>query len=187
MDKKDEIDALFEDMEGQLDILEPSADHKINFSDKLQGYYKVMPLQPKKLSWKKPLSIAASITIILGVLSIATLFNTTEEADLASVSPKMQETQNFFTIAIQVQLEEINKNSSPETDKLIKDAMFQLEKLETNYHQLKKDLIQSNNDKRVISAMISNFQKRAFLLEGVLEKINVVNTLNLLEHETNIL
>ncbi|GAA4114191.1 hypothetical protein GCM10022393_13500 [Aquimarina addita] len=187
MNKKDDIDILFENIEGTLDIMEPSADHEMRFLEKLKEQHKIVPLHTKKQNWRKPLAIAATVAIIFGMLSISLVLNQKEETDLASVSSKMEETQNFFTVAIQVQLEEIHKNPSPETEKLVKDAMVQLEKLENNYLQLQKDLLQSNHDKRVISAMITNFQKRATLLEGVLEKMNTVKTLNLLEDENNIL
>ena len=187
MKTEDEIEKLFERMENQLDVFEPSADHKVRFLEKLQEQNKVVTLQPKKRNWMKPLAIAASIAILIGVISIAPIFKTNEQADLASVSPQMEDTQNFFTVAIKAQLEEIDKNSSAETAQLVEDAMKQLEKLESSYEILKKDLVESSNDKRVISAMIKNFQKRASLLEKVLEKINNVNKLKLSENETNIL
>jgi len=90
-------------------------------------------------------------------------------------------------MAIQQQLEEINKNATSENVQLINDALEQLEKLENNYEILKKDLVQSNNDKRVISAMINNFQKRASLLEDVLKKMDTINTLKGSNNENNIL
>ncbi|WP_378173736.1 DUF4179 domain-containing protein [Aquimarina sp. SS2-1] len=187
MKTEDEIEKLFERMENQLDILEPSADHKVRFLEKLQEQNKVVTLPTTKRNWIKPLAIAASIAVLIGMISITPVFNTDDSADLASVSSQMEDTQNFFTVAIKTQLEEINKNSSAETIELVTDAMKQLEKLESSYEILKKDLVESNNDKRVISAMIKNFQKRASLLENVLDKINNINKLKLSENETNIL
>ncbi|KAA1246923.1 hypothetical protein [Aquimarina sp. RZ0] len=188
MKKEDEIEQLFKRMENQLDISEPSDNHQVRFFEKLQEHNKLITLQqPKKQNWTKIIAIAASITILFGITLITPLINTNETADLSSVSPQMEDAQNFFTVAIQAQLEEINKNSSTETDELVRDVMKQLEKLESNYETLKKDLVQSGNDKRVISAMITNFQKRASLLEEVLEKINDVNALKLLKNENNIL
>ncbi|MBW1296520.1 hypothetical protein [Aquimarina litoralis] len=187
MNTEDEIDKLFERMENQLDVYEPSADHRLRFLEKLQAQNQVIALKPKKRNWIKPLAIAASIAILVGVMSIAPIFQTNDKAELASVSPQMEETQNFFTVAIQAQLEEIDNNSSAETKALVADAMEQLEKLEASYEILKKDLVESNNDKRVISAMIKNFQQRASLLENVLEKMNNINKLKLTENETNIL
>ncbi len=185
--KEDKIEQLFKRMHDQLDIYEPSADHQARFLEKLQKQNKVVTLSPKKRNWYKPLAIAASIAILFSIVLVNKVPSTPEKADLASVSPQMQETQSFFTSAIQSQLEEINKISSEETKKLVADAMLQIQKLESDYEILKKDLVSSDNDKRVISAMIKNFQKRANLLEDVLQKINNINEYKLLENENSIL
>lgn len=183
----DKIEKLFKRMQDQLDIHEPSANHQMRFLEKLQQQNKVVQLQPKKVNWFKPLAIAASIAILFGMAAMTFMFNPTQEVDLANVSPQMKETQSFFTSAIQLQLEEIDKVSSAETKELVLDAMNQLEKLESDYEILKKDLFHSGNDKRVISAMIKNFQKRANLLDEVLQKINSINEFKLSENENFIL
>ncbi|MDY8136267.1 hypothetical protein [Aquimarina sp. 2201CG5-10] len=184
---KDEIENLFDRMKDQLDTFEPSPDHQTKFLEKLAQQNKVVQLKPEKQNWYKVFAIAASITILFGIASMTFMFDDKNEADLASVSPQMQETQSFFTSAIQIQLEEIDKASSTQTSALVNDAMSQLEKLESDYETLKKDLVRSGNDKRVISAMIKNFQKRANLLEDVLQKINDINNLKLSGNENSIL
>ncbi len=183
----DSIKKLFDRMNGQLDTHEPSVDHQVRFLEKLQQQHKIVQLPPKKQNWYRPLAIATSVAILFGIATTAMFLNPEKEADLASVSPQMQETQSFFTSAIESQLEEINKISSQETKALVKDAMLQIEKLETDYEYLKKDLVSSGNDKRVISAMIKNFQKRANLLEKVLQKINDINNFKLSKNENSIL
>ncbi|GAA4278916.1 hypothetical protein [Aquimarina mytili] len=185
--KEDKVDQLFKRMQDQLDIHEPSADHQLRFLEKLQQQNKVIPLQPKKRNWYKAFAIAASIAVLFGIAFTMLPSNTSTEAELASVSPQMQETQSFFTSAIQIQLEEINKVSSEETKELVTDAMKQIAKLESDYETLKEDLVRSENDKRVISAMIKNFQKRANLLEEVLQKINEINEYKLSKNENSIL
>jgi len=187
MKEEDDIEKLFKQIEGQFDVLEPSNTHKKRFLEKLQEHNDLVSLQPRKTNWVKPFAIAASIVILFGIISLNTTLHTVEAADLGSVSEQMENTQNFFTNAITAQLEEINENASIETNELVKDAMTQLDQLESDYETLKKDLFQSNKDKRVISAMITNFQKRASLLQEVLEKINKVNTLKFKKNEDNIL
>ena len=188
MKETNEIEKYLVNDQKQLDVFEPSNNHKARFMAKLeQQSNTVVQLNPKKRKWFVSWAVAASI-VLIGTFSLLIVqSNSKQKAELASVSPKMESTQNFFSLAIQQQLEEINKNSSKETSQLVEDAMKQLEKLENNYEILKKDLVQSNNDKRVISAMINNFQNRASLLEGVLEKINTINTLKTSKNENNIL
>ncbi len=187
MKNEDNIEKLFERMQNELDIHEPSAGHQMRFVEKLQQQNKVVTLHTKKRNWIKPLSIAASIAVVIGIAAITLVSAPIQEADLASVSPQMQDTQSFFSSAIQVQLEEIDKISSIETKELVADAMKQLEKLELDYQALKKDLVLSGNDKRVISAMIKNFQNRANLLEEVLQKMNDINEFKLSKNENPIL
>ncbi len=181
------IEKLFERMNGTLDTYEPSANHEARFIEKLQKQNKVMQLKTKKRNWYKSMAIAASIALLIGIVFSSSMFDSGEEADLASVSPQMEETQNFFTSAIQLQLEEINKVSSTDTNEIVTDALSLLEKLESDYEDLKRDLVRSGNDKRVISAMIKNFQKRANLLDEVLQKINDINKFKLPENENPIL
>ncbi len=185
--KKDGIEQLFEDMHNQLDIYEPSVNHEARFLEKLQQQSKVVVLHPKKTNWYKQIAVAASIAVLLGTIFFTSINPAKEEVDLANISPQMHETQSFFASAIQVQLEEIDEISSPETKILVTDAMKQLEKLESDYQVLKKDLFHSGNDKRVISAMIKNFQQRANLLEDVLDKMNTINDLKLHKNENYIL
>ena len=188
MKEQDEIEKYLANEQRKLDVFEPSNNHKAKFMAKLeQQNNTVVQLVPKKRKWVYSLAIAASIILIGAFSFLIVQVNLKQKAELASVSPKMESTQNFFNLAIQGQLEEINKNASSENAQLVKDALKQLEKLENDYEILKKDLVQSNNDKRVISAMINNFQKRASLLQGVLEKMNTINTLKTSKNENNIL
>lgn len=188
MKEKDEIERYLANKRKQLDVFEPSSNHKALFIKKLAQQNKtIVQLNPKKRRRVSVYAIAASVVLIGAFSFLIVQSKLKQKAELASVSPKMENTQNFFNIAIQQQLEEINQNASNENSQLVKDALKQLEKLENNYEILKKDLVQSNNDKRVISAMINNFQKRASLLEGVLEKIDAINTLKASKNENNIL
>lgn len=184
--KEEELEQWFRDMKDQLDIQEPLKGHESRFFEKLNQQPKVVAIT-KKRSMKYYWSIAASIVLLISIGFMSFPNKTMPSEDLASISPQMQETQSFFTLAIKDQLDEIDKKSSKETEKLIEATMKQMEKLETNYEQLKKDLVKSGNDKRVIHAMISNFQQRSELLKEVLLKIESINNLKTLENENFIL
>ena len=64
---------------------------------------------------------------------------------------------------------------------MVESAVANLAVLESNYKKLQKDLVESGEDKRVIYAMINNFQNRIDLLQQVLEQMNAVNELTTLE------
>lgn len=173
--KEDHIAQLFKKLEGRLDTEEPRGDHRSRFLDKLQ---QKEPKKVRSLQWWKPLSIAASVIFIV---IVALTRNTSELKDLADISPEMEKTQEFFTTTISKELFEIQEKATPATQQLVDDAIVRLSDLENEYMNLKNDLTHSGEDKRVIYAMIENFQNRINLLQQVLEQIDAIHTLNTLQ------
>ncbi|GGK32640.1 hypothetical protein GCM10007962_28760 [Yeosuana aromativorans] len=184
--KKDNIDKLFEELHSEFDFESPNLGHQERFLSKLKNQNGGASKSTSSQSnfWKLFLSIAASIIICLGIFTILKPSN--DVKDLASVSPEMSQTQNFFTTAISEELVKLNKAKTPETASLINDAMKQMDILEKEYESLKIDLTESGNDKRVIYAMISNFQTRIDLLKNVMETIENVNQLKQQNNENQI-
>ena len=179
---KKNIDTLFKELEGSFDVHETPTGHQSRFLEKLNTSREEAP---KGISWWKSLSIAASIALLLAVGYIQ-LKPKTIEGDLASVSSEMKETQSFFTTTINEELKTLQSFEAPETKKLVDDAMLQLTILEKEYETLKKDLVQSGNDKRVIYAMITNFKNRIDLLQQVIETIETITNYKNNENEITI-
>lgn len=184
--KTDKLNELFEDLD--FDVAQPDAGHKERFLDKLEQNTK-KPARPKIRSlWGPFLGIAASIALAIMLFGNIHLNNSAaHKGDLASVSPQMKETQDFYTAVIQRELKNIESEKSPETEAIITDALKQMEKLETEYSKLKKDLVNSGQDNRVIYAMISNFQQRIDLLNNVLTQIENIKSLKTQSHESTII
>ncbi|MBZ0326678.1 MAG: hypothetical protein K8F54_03675 [Altibacter sp.] len=179
---KEYIHTIFKRLEGTFDVEETPSGHQKRFLEKLHAE-KHTRNNPK---WWKPLSIAASVLVIFGIGF--TFLNTPsiEAAELASVSPEMEQTQTFFTTTINKELQTLKNFDAPETKALVDDALKQMEVLEVQYEKLKVDLVESGNDKRVIYAMITNFQSRIELLEQVITTIEEVKNLNNTKNETTI-
>lgn len=169
--ENDDLNIIFNTLKEDFDFETPNVGHETRFLGKLQNQktnaFNKKPL--RSLIWKPLLAIAASILLLVSVFTITQQNNTIN--DLASVSPKMEETQNFFTTAIANELNVINNRRTPQTEKLINDALQQLNTLEKKYEILKIDLTESGNDKRVIFAMISNFQNRIDVLQRTINQI----------------
>jgi biopolymer transport protein ExbD len=182
--QKDTIDVLFENLKGEFDINKLNQDHELRFLDKLKANDVVSNSSKESFgfNWKPFLAIAASIVICFSVFM--TLQNESEALDLASVSPELSETQDFFTVTIENELKKLNKERSPLTESIISDALKQIQILETNYQNLKTDLTESGNDQRVIYAMITNFQNRIDILNTVLEQIETIKELKINTNET---
>ncbi len=175
--KKDNLNQLFENLKGEFDIEAPNLGHQKRFLSKLNSKdTKIVETSSKTFKlWKPLLAVAAMIVLCFSLMTI--LYEQQEVNDLASVSPEMSKTQDFFTSTIENELTKLNKELTPQTKVLIDDALKQMNILETDYESLKKDLAESGDDKRVIYAMISNFQNRIDVLQNVMERIDEVKQL----------
>ncbi len=172
--KNENIDELFNKLQGSFDIAEPSEGHRERFQEKLNRSKGVVTLNPNKRNWWKPLSIAASIALLVS-FGIGYFGNESSiEEQVAEISPEASQTHFYFANLIEEQVRELEEQSSPETRKIIDDALMQLEKLEENYKQLESDLLEGGDSKLILSAMITNFQTRIALLEEVMSQINTI-------------
>ncbi len=184
--EKDRIDDLFDNLKGEFDINEPNEGHQQRFLNKLNADQHNSDVSENKSSsgfnWKPFLAIAASLVICLSVFT--TINSEPEVMDLASVSPEMSETQDFFTATIETELKKLNQERTPLTQQIVTDALEQIKLLEDDYENLKVSLTENGNDQRVIYAMISNFQSRIDILNVVLEEIEKIKQLNTNTDET---
>ena len=89
----------------------------------------------------------------------------------------MQEVQHYFVAAIHQELKEVEASRSLETEAVIEHALEELENLEETFQVFVKDLKNKANQKRIIAAMIDNYQQRLQVLENVMQQIeNIKNS-----------
>ncbi|MBL4905385.1 MAG: hypothetical protein JKZ00_05125 [Flavobacteriaceae bacterium] len=131
------------------------------------------PTEKKRSISYKWMSVAASIVLLIGFWLGSNQAN--NSIVLADVSPQMQEAESFFMTTISQEIKEIEKFRNPKTEQIIEDALNQLEKLEDKYKELVKALNDSNKDRRVIYAMINNYQSRIEILQNVLKQVDEIN------------
>lgn len=164
---KENIDNIFKNKKDEFDFSEPNIGHFERFESRLKLQGQTVNTN-KKISWYW-LAVAASVLLFFGYWLGNNNLN--EGLDLADVSPKMEETQGFYMSTIHKEIEEIKKLQTPQNKQIIDDAFAQLEKLESNYHKLTLELKESGEDKRVIYAMIANFQNRLEVLQNLIDRI----------------
>lgn len=185
--KNNDFDNIFKELD--FDIEEPHSGHRERFFKKLEKETKEPENKGKvRKLWAPIMGIAASFLLaffLLGEVIAPTA--SAKNTDLASISPEMKQTQEFYTGLIQKELNALDAEKTPETEIIINDALKQMEKLEENYEALRKDLVDSGKDNRVIYAMIQNFQQRIDLLNNVLTQIENIKTLKNQNHENNII
>ena len=161
--------------ENKFDFQEPNNGHLERFQRKLNH-----PQKRKQTSWKW-LSVAASVVLIFGFWLGSN--HQKRQLDLADVSPKMEEVQSYFVSTIYQEIKTLEKNRNLETETIIEEALEELEELEDSYKVFVKDLTKNGNQKRIIGAMIRNYQKRLDILENTLKRIEKIKNLNPLNNE----
>ena len=171
---KDHLEQRFKDLEHQFDIEEPTIGHFNRFEAKLNA-------NTSKKSRKKIISIISGIAVAASVILFIGVWIGSNYAskgiELASVSSEMAETQSYFVSTIQKELATIETERTKDTEKVINDGLAQLYKLETQYQALTLELKESAEDKRIIYAMIANFQQRIEVLQSLLIQIDTIKQL----------
>ena len=176
---KDNLDNIFKNLEGKFDVEEPAIGHFDRFEAKLN-----QPKQkPSQSNFKlySFIAVAASVVLLFGIWLGASFSN--KGMELANVSTEMAETQSYFVTTIKKELSLIEDQRNSTTEQLINDALEQIKILEQEYNLLTLELKESTEDKRIIYAMISNFQQRIDILQSVLIQIEEVKQLKSQENE----
>lgn len=160
------LDKKLKELKGKFDVEMPNVGHFDRFESRLKG------AETKTFNLWKPLAIAASLLLLISFSW--PYLNAGNAIDLKDVSPQMEETQSYFVSVINQELKEIGNLETPKNKKVIDDALVQIKKLKSDYKKLTVQLKESNEDKRIIYAMIDNYQKRIEILKSVLIQINAI-------------
>ena len=177
MEEKDTIEVLFNQLKNDFDFENPEENHKQRFLKKLDQSKGLIPLQKKKRNWLNPIAIAASAVLLcmLGLLFYINQPSVKEQ--VVEIAPEVTKTEFYFASLIENQVQQLKKEKSPETAKLVDDTIIQLNKLEANYQKLEQDLLNGGNSKIILNAMIINFQTRIDLLKEVLNNVKEIKKL----------
>ncbi|HUH47277.1 MAG TPA: hypothetical protein VLZ54_09005 [Arenibacter sp.] len=175
--KNDKIDDLFRELQGIFDTEEPTEGHLKRFIAKLDSTGSATsPIKQKKNRWW-PLSIASSLLLICSLAYHYLDPTPTLEQQVTQISPEIANTGNYFGSVVREKIKEMQRETTPATEKMIADAMFQLQKLDSDYKKMEQDLLNGGNSKLILSAMVNNFQMRIDLLNDILEQIEAINSL----------
>jgi len=172
---KKSLDSRFKELQGQFDVKTPDLKHFERFENRLNVKVK------KSFNFWKPLAIAASFLLLI---SFAWPYISSNTLDLKDVSPQMKETQSYFVSVISSELKKIDNLETDDNKKIIGDAMTQIKILENDYNKLTIQLKESDENNRIIYAMIDNYQKRIAILKSVLTRIKETKNIN---HENTII
>ena len=173
---KTNLEDYFKKNKENFDFAEPNLGHFERFQKRLET-----DSQKSQRKGGTPwyiLAVAASVLLFFGYwMGNYNQNDLNKGLELAEISPQMEETQNFYVATIQKEMEEIKSMQTPSNQRIIDDAFKQLDLLETNYQRLTLELKESNADKRVIYAMITNFQSRLLVLQNLMDQLEEFNDL----------
>lgn len=182
MNKRDSIEELFTELQGQFDTQQPAAGHEERFLKRLQQAEAATPPREKKNYWTI-LAIAASLALIISVG--INIFDTPTATP--GQNDEFKKTEYYFASVLQSEMEKLEAEKDPVTRKLVEDTMLQLNKLEGDYQNLEKALEQPGDQKLILNAMITNFQTRINLLQDVLTQIEKIKKLKDDSYENNVI
>jgi len=174
---EDSIAEIFKKFENQWDVQELLSNHSERFLIKQKSN------KHTKKEWY-PLPIAVSILLLVGLFYI---FNKAEPTnDFTLASAETQRTDSIFSAMVQKELRDINIKKYLVNEKIINDALKQMQLMDADYEKIKKELINNGESQQIIYAMIHNFKTRIEFLENVLLQLNNAEKLNTTYHEKTI-
>ncbi|WP_298512941.1 hypothetical protein [uncultured Kordia sp.] len=180
MKENDNITNLFDRLKDDFDIETPELGHEHRFLRKLQQQQEESQetadiSKPKILfTWWKQIAAACVILLSLGIFIGSNFGTTTIESPEVTFSPEVEKSQVHFASLIEKELEKVKAAEDEDTKEIVQDALQQLKRLETEYDKLKDELVAYGEDKRILQAMVANFQLRIQLLENVLVQIEEI-------------
>ena len=167
-EQRDNLEYIFKDNQFDWDLQEVPNGHEMRFIKKQK--YRVVGKR-----WV-PISVAASIILLVG---ISTFFNPQQNQvkNLALASVQTREADSVFTSIINVELQKLKSDKSPENKKIINDALKQMIVMDADYEKIKQEMNKNGENSQIIYAMISNLQIRISFLENVMKQIEKNNNL----------
>lgn len=180
-EKKDSIEQLFNQLENQWDTETPRLGHQERFLKKLNEE----PAKTKKKNWI-PLSLAASLLLIAGMISFYQLKNDKPIDQWQNASAQTKETHDYFASVVEKELTDLKSKQTPETEQIINDALAQMKIFDQDYQKIINELQKNGDTKQLLHAMILNFQTRISFLEEVIKKIEIITHQKNIENEKSI-
>jgi len=174
------IQEFFYQNKEELNIEKMNSGHNARFLGKLQEPKKTV----KKIAWY----YYAAAVLVLCIAS-SFLFNIEEmdtptvvETKTTNFHQEVANAQFHFEGIIKNELVKLELERNEDTQEIIENAFNQLKVLETEQQNLQEQL-NSSYDKRIVKALINNFQYRIQLLENVMKQIEITKEIKTLENE----
>ena len=173
--KEKQIIDFFKSQVDVLDTEEMPEEHEFRVLKKIESKQK----SKKKSSWFKYGTIVASILMLLSLF----IFNKEEVSEIENNYPaELVEAKFYFEGLIDKELSKIHSHKNEANKVLIEDTLIEIQKLKAEEKVL-LDQLSIQYNRRIIDALIDNFQIKIDLLKRVSQQIEEINQLNNEYHE----
>ena len=153
---------------------ELSKGHRRKFEKKL-----LAELHPEKKRNRQWLSIAASLTLVIGLSASLIFFNnqvqetetqSVQIENLGSISPELGKIENFYLASIQSEISGLDQ--TPENAELVNGYLQKIAELSMDYKELTEELNTEGINQTTVNALIENLQQRLNLLYQLKEQLD---------------
>ena len=179
---QDKLKERFEKEEGN-ELHEPNLGHRQRFIDMLD---EKMDHKPEGFQLNisfKAIRIAAAAAVLITAISFAWFWDQSQvqtsgstSLTLADISEKYEEVEFFYQEQMTARLTQLEIEDNEDDKFTYKEALNKLNRLESDYTNLERDLTQNPGNTRIVYAMIKNYQLRITVLETILQKLNIKET-----------
>jgi phosphoglycerol transferase MdoB-like AlkP superfamily enzyme len=175
--QKNKIEDIFKHYENQWDIYDLNDNHEERFIRKQNSRY-------DNRTYYFPIAVAASILLLVGIFLVTSKNDTSNNFKRASA--ETQKTDSIFNVMLQYELTKVKEKKSPLTEKIVNDALSQMEKMEKDCEKIKQELVEKGENRQIIFALIQNYKVRIDFLESVLQQLNNTEKLTITTDEKTI-
>ncbi len=145
--------------------------HEMRFAEKLRQGSADISTTPKDQNakipfWRKPLfQVAVVALLFVGSVAIFKSVNIQDAAiQTAQLPAELQEVESFYLVKCEKELTHFKTYYSANSPV---DIAKELEELEKEYKELKKEMVKQPGNERIMAALVKNLQLRLQLLQQI--------------------
>ncbi len=162
----DPLKNLFDQHKEDLFSEELSLDHLSKFERRLEDEFQEKKNTKKYWIYYSGIAASVAFLISLGIF----FFNSKQNATPNLVQTEVQESEDFFALAVEHKIKQLKTYETPQTKPYIDQCLTALNKLDQDYLELKNDFQHTGNE-MLINLMLDNLKKRTDILEKLIKQL----------------
>ena len=169
MYENDELEQLLQGAAKACEEVMPDDGHKTRFSERLDAIHQVGAGYKRKIWYR-----AAVVTVLLSISAVLSfqLMQSEPINTTVGLPDEVKKEQFYLETIVETAMSKIEAERNENTQTIIEEAFSQLKLLEEEQKRLEEEL-KEHYDKRIVKALMDNFQFRIRLLENVMEQIEL--------------